>query len=206
MRLRCISGGGKCRRVSVCAVWLSHSKWLSKWSNVKFCIKLGHSSMETIWMIQKATAMGNRQLAASSQQCARLCITTCAEFFWWNIKSPRWLSPLQPRFGTLQLLAYPKTKITFEKKEILDGQWDSGKYNRVADGDWENCVMSQGAYFEGDWGIIVLCTMFPVSCVFFNECLFFILHGWIPSGETSYITLCLSIPLSRNTWVLKPNS
>ena len=25
---------------------------------VKFCIKLEHSSMETIWMIQKAAAMG----------------------------------------------------------------------------------------------------------------------------------------------------
>ena len=28
---------------------------------------------------------------------------------------------------------------------------------------WENCVRSQGAYFEGDWGIIVLCIMFLVS-------------------------------------------
>ena len=26
---------------------------------IKFCIKLEHSSAETIWMIQKATAMGN---------------------------------------------------------------------------------------------------------------------------------------------------
>ena len=69
-------------------------------------------------------------------------------------------APLQPRFGTLRLLAFPKTKITFEREEISDHQWDSGKHNRAADGDWENCVMSQGAYFEGDWGIMVLCTMF----------------------------------------------
>ena len=26
---------------------------------IKFCIKLEHSSAETIWMIQKAAAMGN---------------------------------------------------------------------------------------------------------------------------------------------------
>ena len=26
---------------------------------IKFCIKLEHFSMETIWMIEKATAMGN---------------------------------------------------------------------------------------------------------------------------------------------------
>ena len=37
------------------------------------------------------------------------------------------------------------------------------KHNRAADSDRENCVRSQGAYFEGDWGVIVLCTVFPVS-------------------------------------------
>ena len=82
---------------------------------------------------------------------------------------------LQPRFGALQLLAFPKTKITFEREEIWDCWWDSGKYDGAADGDWENCVRSQGAYFEGDWGVTVLCTIFPVSCIFFNKCLFFIL-------------------------------
>ena len=44
--------------------------------------------------------------------------------------------PLQPRFGALWLLAFPKTKITFEREEISDCQWDSGKYGRAADGDW----------------------------------------------------------------------
>ena len=33
---------------------------------IKFYVKLEHSSTETIWMIQKATAMGNWYLAASS--------------------------------------------------------------------------------------------------------------------------------------------
>ncbi len=52
-----------------------------------------------IWKIQlercntlkTAAAMGNRWLAASSQQCARPCIL--CRVFRWNIKSPRWLSP-----------------------------------------------------------------------------------------------------------------
>ena len=101
-------------------------------------------------------------------------------------KDPGDWVPLQPRSGTLQLLAFPKTKITFEREEISDCQWDSGKYDGAADGDWENCVRSQGAYFEGDWGVIVLCTMCLVSCIFFNKCLFFILHGWIPSGQTTH--------------------
>ena len=47
---------------------------------------------------------------------------------------------------------------------------------------WEICVRSQGAYFEGDWGVIVLCTMFLVSYVFFNKCLYFSLctAGYFP--------------------------
>ena len=49
---------------------------------------------------------------------------------------------------------------------------------------WENTVRSQGTYFEGDWGVIVLCTMLLVSCIFFNKMsLFFILNGWILSGQ-----------------------
>ena len=70
-------------------------------------------------------------------------------------------------------LTFPKTKITFEREEISDCWWDSGKDDRAVDGDWENCVRSQAAYFEGDWGIIVLCTMFLVSCIFFSKCLYF---------------------------------
>ena len=83
--------------------------------------------------------------------------------FLWNIKSPRWLNPLQPRFNVLQLLVFPQTKITFERKEISDGQRDSGKCDWAADGDWQKCVRSQGVYFEGDWGVIALCTMFLES-------------------------------------------
>ena len=82
--------------------------------------------------------------------------------FWWNIKSPRALSPTTAQIWHAGLLAFPKTKITFERDEISNHWWDSGKYNRTADGDWDNCVRSQGAYFEGDWGIIVLSKMFLV--------------------------------------------
>ena len=61
------------------------------------------------------------------------------------------------------LLAFPKTKPTFEKKEISDLQCNLGEYNGAADSNWENCVRSHSAYFEGDWGIIALCTMVLVS-------------------------------------------
>ena len=112
--------------------------------------------------------MGNLWLAASSQQHAHSCITSHADFVGKTSNHPGDSAPLQPRFGTLWLLAFPKTKIIFEREEISDCWWDSGKYNREADGDWENCVRSQGAYFEGAWGII-----YEVSCIFFIKCLYF---------------------------------
>ena len=48
---------------------------------IKFCVNLEHSSAETIQMTQKAAAVGNWWLAASSQQHACSCITSRAEFF-----------------------------------------------------------------------------------------------------------------------------
>ena len=117
--------------------------------------------------------MDNWWLAASPGQCTCLCITSHEEFFGETPNRPGDLALLQPRFGALQLLALPKIKITFEKEDISVHQWDSEKYDGVADGNWENFVRSQGAYFDGDWGIIVLCTVFLVPCIFFNKCLYF---------------------------------
>ena len=82
-------------------------------------------------------------------------------------------APYSPDLVPCDFWFFPKTIITFEREEIPDCRWDSGKYNGAADGDWENCVRSQGACFEGDWGVLVLRTMVLISCVFFNKCLYF---------------------------------
>ena len=92
--------------------------------------------------------------------------------FWQKVKSPRWLSLPTSQIWR-PVTVFPKTKITFEREEISDHWWDWGKYDGADDGGWENYVRSQGAFFEGAWGVIVLCTMFLVSCVFFNKCLYF---------------------------------
>ena len=159
----------------VCCVAIAFktTEWGEQGISNKFCVKLEYSCAETIWMVQKTAAMNNWWLAASSQQHACPCITSHAEFFGKTLNHPGNSAPLQPRFCTLQPLAFPKTKITFEREEISDCQWDSGKYNKAGDGDWENYMRSQGVYFEGVWGVIVLCTMFLVSCIFFNKCLSF---------------------------------
>ena len=71
-------------------------------------------------------------------------------FFGKTSNDPGVSAPLQPRFGALQLLAFLKTKITFEREEISNCQRNSGKYDGAADGDWENCVRAQDTYLEGD--------------------------------------------------------
>ena len=147
-------------------------KITERWTCIRFFIKLKHFSMETIWMIQKGTAMGNWWLAASSWQHALSCITSHAEFFGETSNHPGDAASLQPRFDTLRFLPFPKTKITFEREEILDCQWDSGKHDGAAGGSWENYVRSRGAYFEGDWGVTVqwqcfLCLL--QKCLYFSN-------------------------------------
>ena len=46
------------------AIAFKRTKQVEKQIYIKFCIKLEHSSMETIQMIQKAAAVGNWWLAA----------------------------------------------------------------------------------------------------------------------------------------------
>ena len=114
--------------------------------------------------VTKATAaVGNRWLAAASQQCAWSCILTHAEIFGETSNLPGDSAPLRPRFGALRLPPFPRIKIAFEREETSDHQRHSGKYDGAADGGWGNCVRPQGAYFEGDGGIIVLSAMFLVS-------------------------------------------
>ena len=116
--------------------------------------------------------MGNWWLAAISEQYIQSCSMSPVEYFGKTSNHPGDSALLHSRFGALWLLAFLKTKIIFESREILDHWWGSGKFNGAADGNLENCMSSQGAYFEGGWGI-VLCTMFLVSCIISNKCICF---------------------------------
>ena len=82
---------------------------------------------------------------------------------WRNAKLSRWLSPpLQPRFGTLRLLAFPQTKITFEREEISDHQWDS----EITMGQlMENCVSPKVPTLKGTEASLsyVQCFLYFVS-------------------------------------------
>ena len=148
---------------------------------IKFCIKLEHSSEETIQMIQKAAAVGNCWLAASPQQCVCSC-----RVFWWNIKSPRWLSPhYSPDLVPWDFWLFPKLKSPLKGKrfqtisEIQENMMGQLMAIRTV---WGPKVPT----LKGNWGILVPCTMFLISYIFFSKCLLFIACGWIPSGQTLY--------------------
>ena len=96
--------------------------------------------------------------------------------------------PYSPYLVPYDFWLFPKLKSPLKGKrfETVDEIQENRIGQLMAENcvkNWENCVKSQGAYFEGDWGVIVLCAMFLASCIF-NKCLFFVLHGWIPSGQT----------------------
>ena len=88
------------------AITFKMTEQVEQWICIKLCIKLEHSSMETIRMIQKAAAMGNCdwQLHHDNTLTHASCLY---RVFWWNIKSLRWLgspiaqiwSPVTPGFS-----------------------------------------------------------------------------------------------------------
>ena len=118
----------------------TQNDWVEQWICIKFALSLNiPSSTETIGMIQKATTMGNWWLAASSWPHTHSCITSSAEFFWWNIKSLRWLIPPTAQIwcpATSQkevyFWAFPKSKITFEREDFRP----SIRLRKIQQGSW----------------------------------------------------------------------
>ena len=86
----------------------------------------GGSRCHWVSMIQEATAVGNCWLAASSQQSARSCITSHAECFGKTSNHPGDSAPTAQIWHPATS-GFSQTKITFEREEISDHWWDSGK-------------------------------------------------------------------------------
>ena len=111
-----------------------------QWICNRFCIKLEHSSPDTIQMIQKASSYGKLVTGSFIATMRLLMHQVLCRVFGSTSNHPGDSVLLQPRIGALQPRAFPKIKITFEREEISDHQWDAGEYDRAADGSWENWV------------------------------------------------------------------
>ena len=85
---------------------------------IKFCIKLEHSTVATIQMIQKAIlwATGDWQLHHDNAPTHASCLmqSFLAKHQITQVTQPCY----SPRFGALRLLAVTKTEITFKWEEI----------------------------------------------------------------------------------------
>ena len=105
------------------AITFKMTEWVEQRICIKFCVKLGHCSVETIRMIQVATAMDNWWLAASSRQHTWSCIMSYAEFFCETSNCPGESAPLQPRFGPWDFWLFPKLKSPLKGKrfQTVDG-------------------------------------------------------------------------------------
>ena len=108
--------------------------------------------------------------SASSWQCACSFYSSHAGFFWQSIISPSLSAPLQPRFGSLRLLAFPKAKAV-EREEICecDGNTVHKLSKRRLTADW----LHQG-HATGSRDIQ---------------------NGWILPGQASYMqtTQCINL-------------
>ena len=163
-----VSGGSKHHWVRMCTVWPSHSKWL-KYSNesatnVAWSLNIPPWKLFVWFWRSQLWATGDWQLPHDNvpTHAPGLIQSFLAKHQITQVTQP----PLQPRFGTLRLLAFLKT----EREEMSDNWWDSGKYNGAADGHWEvpRCLLWRGLRCH--------CPMYLVPCIFFSKCLYFSYH------------------------------
>ena len=171
-RLHCTSvlGGRRHWWVSMCTVWLSHSKWLREWSNKSasnFALSLNIPPWKLFgWFrIPQVWVAGTWQLHHDNVPTHA---SHLMQSFWWNIRSPACLSPLH-----LWFLAFPKIKITFEREELSGHWWDSGKKWQ---GSWwwlgELCEVPRCLLWRG---LKRHCPMYNVFCILYllQWCLYF---------------------------------
>ena len=153
---------------------------------IKICVELEHSSIETIWMIQKAAAMGNWWLAASSQHThhvSHLVQRFLAKHQITQVTQPPYNPDLVP--GNFWLFPKLKSPLKGKRFQAVDEIQENNTGQLMAirrTVEVPRCLLWRGLRHH--------CSMNNISCIFFNKCLyFFILHGWIPSGQTSYSSI-----------------
>ena len=80
--------------VSMCTVWPLHkmTEWAEQWICIKFCAKLEHSSVETIWMIQKA--FGDKAMSAVQTKVSHECFKDGQALAGVSLSASRWTKRL----------------------------------------------------------------------------------------------------------------
>ena len=157
------------------AITFKMTEWVEQWICIKFYVKLEHSSVESIQIIQKAAAMGNRWLPASTQLCihhASRLVWSCFLIFVLvecqitQVTQP----PYSPDLAPCDFWLFPKLKSPLKGKrfqtvdEIRKIQWDSWWWLAELC-KFPRCLLWRGLRYH--------CPVYNVSCIFFNKCLYF---------------------------------
>ena len=134
-----------------------------------------------------ATVMGNWWLAASSQQCTHSCVMSHAKFFGKTSNHPGDPAPCSPDLVPYDFLLFQKLKSPLKGKSFQT-------INEIQENMTEQLMMIRTTV----WGSKVPTLKGTEVSLFYAQCflyilqqmsLFFILHGWILSWQTSYISL-----------------
>ena len=148
------------------AITFKVTEWVEQRICIRFCIKLEHSSMETIGMIQRATAMGSWWLAAWSQQHALSCITCLVQSFLTKhqvtqVTQPPYCPDLAP--CNFQLLPKLKSPLKGKRFQTIDE-----RFRKIWQGSWwqlgelcevPRCLPSRGLRCH--------CPVYSVSCILY---------------------------------------
>ena len=132
---------------------------------IKFCMKLEHSSVEAIWMIQKATAMGKLRIGS-------FITTTCLLMYYISVKSflvkqqiTKVTQPSNsPDLASCDLWLFPKLKSPLKGKRFQK-RWQSSWWHLRELCEVPRCLLWRGLRHH--------CPMYSVSCIFFSKCLYF---------------------------------
>ena len=167
------------KHVYCVALAFKMTEWVEQQICIKFCIKLEHSSVETIPVIQKLQLVTGSFIMTT---CLLMHLVSCRIFLAKHQITQVTQSPYRWDLELCDFLLFQKLKSPLKEKRFQTVRlWDLGKYDgqlmTISTKDfaecfkqwkrlWENCVRSQDAYFERDWGIIGLCVKFLVSWIF----------------------------------------
>ena len=146
---------------------------IEQWICIKFCVKLEHSSTELFGWFRRL------QLLHDSGPTHASCLEQ--SFLVKHQITQVTQSPYSPDLGPVNFWLFPKLNHFRKGRDLRP----SMKFRKIWWGSrWrlgELCGVPRYLLWRG---LKHHCPMYNVSCSFLKNSLFFILHGWIPSGQT----------------------
>ena len=151
------------------AIAFQTTEQVEQWICIELCNKLKHSSVAddfkgwnhglaasswqwTLWWHPVHEFLAKHEITKVTQPHYSQDLAPCDFWLFWKLKSPL----KRKRFQTINEI---QENMTRQLMAIGRTVWGP--------------TLCHGTYFKGDWGIIVLCTMFLVSCIFSNKHLYF---------------------------------